>query len=201
MSAAPVAAPLADHLSWRTTYVVLAIILAAVTIPAHALTLRAPWPPAPPDAATPDRTPIARSRPFLLIVLAFTCSGFAMRGRLRHDRPDDRARRHAFNSRLALGLGGAGQTPGRTFYATLSRTTSVTTRTAVLFTAGGATTAALALVPGPIPLLILLAVLAGVVRGNLTLLQATAVSDRWGTTNHGRLSGLLPLMLVRVFRR
>jgi len=29
------------------------------------------------------------------------------------------------------------------------------------------------------------------VRGNLTLLQATATTDRWGTTHYGRLSGLL----------
>ena len=29
------------------------------------------------------------------------------------------------------------------------------------------------------------------VRGNLTLLQATAITDRWGTTHYGRLSGLL----------
>ncbi|GAA2462990.1 hypothetical protein GCM10010405_54190 [Streptomyces macrosporus] len=29
------------------------------------------------------------------------------------------------------------------------------------------------------------------VRGNLTLLQATAVTDRCGTTHYGRLSGLL----------
>lgn len=29
------------------------------------------------------------------------------------------------------------------------------------------------------------------VRGNLTLLQATAITDRWGTTHDGRLSGLL----------
>lgn len=29
------------------------------------------------------------------------------------------------------------------------------------------------------------------IRGNLTLLQATAVTDRWGTTHYGRLSGLL----------
>lgn len=34
-------------------------------------------------------------------------------------------------------------------------------------------------------------VLAGMVRGNLTLLQATAVTDRWGATHYGRLSGLL----------
>ncbi len=91
----------------------------------------------------------------------------------------------------ALGLGGAGQTLGRTLYTILSARTSVTTRTVTLITLGGATTATLALIPGPMPLLIVLAALAGVVRGNLTLLQATAVPDRWGTTHYGRLSGLL----------
>jgi MFS family permease len=65
------------------------------------------------------------------------------------------------------------------------------TRTTLLIAAGGATTAAFALVPGPVPLLIALAVLAGLVRGNLTLLQATAVSDRWGTRHYARLSALL----------
>lgn len=91
----------------------------------------------------------------------------------------------------ALGLGGAGQTLGRTLYASLSARTSVTTRTTTLIALGSATTASLALVPGPIPLLAGLAILAGVVRGNLTLLQATAVTDRWGTTHYGRLSALL----------
>jgi hypothetical protein len=37
----------------------------------------------------------------------------------------------------------------------------------------------------------LLAVAAGMVRGNLTLLQATAVTDRWGPAHYGRLSGVL----------
>jgi MFS family permease len=91
----------------------------------------------------------------------------------------------------ALGLGGAGQTLGRTLYAALARRTSVTQRTTALLTLGGVTTVALALVPGPYGLLVALAVAAGTVRGNLTLLQATAVTDRWGTTHDGRLSGLL----------
>lgn len=36
-----------------------------------------------------------------------------------------------------------------------------------------------------------IAIAVGVVRGKLTLLQATAVTDRWGTTHYGRLSGVL----------
>ncbi|GGQ39978.1 hypothetical protein GCM10010215_74440 [Streptomyces virginiae] len=91
----------------------------------------------------------------------------------------------------ALGLGGAGQTLGRTLYATLARHTGTITRTATLVGLGGLTTAALAFTPSPYALLVVLSVLAGIVRGNLTLLQATAVTDRWGTAHYGRLSGLL----------
>ncbi|MFE7183041.1 MFS transporter [Streptomyces erythrochromogenes] len=189
---APLTALLAEHLSWRETYAVLAVILAVVTIPAHALALRAPWPPAPPAPPTADRTPIPRSRPFLLLAAAFTLSSFAMYAAVialipllieRGATPTEAA--------WALGLGGAGQTLGRTLYAGLATRTSVTTRTVTLIALGGATTAALAFVPGPVPLLVLLSILAGVVRGNLTLLQATAVTDRWGTTHYGRLSALL----------
>ncbi|NUK05940.1 MFS transporter [Streptomyces lunaelactis] len=189
---APLTAALADHLSWRTTYLVLAAILALVTIPAHALALRAPWPPAPPRRLTISRTPTARSSSFLLLATAFTLSGFAMYAvvfglvPLLTERGADPT-----TAAWALGLGGAGQTLGRTLYAALARRTRATSRTAILIAAGGATTAALALISGPIPLLIVLAILAGVVRGNLTLLQATAVADRWGTADYGRLSALL----------
>jgi MFS family permease len=91
----------------------------------------------------------------------------------------------------ALGLGGAGQTLGRTVYATLARRTGTTARTVALIALSGLTTAALAHVPGPYGLVVALSVVAGIVRGNLTLLQATAITDRWGTTHYGRLSGLL----------
>ncbi|MGA5169203.1 MULTISPECIES: MFS transporter [Streptomyces] len=195
---APLTAALAEHLSWRATYAVLAAVLAVVTVPIHALALRAPWPPAPTPAPDPGgrpgaRTPrTARSRPFLLLAAALTLSGFAMYAvviglvPLLTERGADTT-----TAAWALGLGGAGQTLGRTLYATLARRTGPTVRTALLMAAGGVTTAALALVPGPVAVLVLLAVLAGVVRGNLTLLQATAVSDRWGTADYGRLSALL----------
>lgn len=190
---APLTALLAEHLSWRATYAVLAGILALVTVPAHALALRAPWPPAPPQPpAVVDRTPLSRSRPFLLLAAAFTLSGFAMYAVVMGLVPllTERGATPT-QAAWALGLGGVGQTLGRTLYASLSAATSVTARTAALIALGGATTAALALVPGPVPLLVVLAVLAGVVRGNLTLLQATAVTDRWGTAHYGRLSALL----------
>ena len=189
---APLTAALADHLAWRTPTSCSPSILAAVTIPAHALALRAPWPPAPPPARDASRTPTARSRPFLLLATAFTLSGFAMYAVVFGLVPLLTERGATTTTAAwALGLGGAGQTLGRTLYAALARRTRATSRTAILIAAGGATTAALALITGPTPLLIALAVLAGVVRGNLTLLQATAVADRWGTADYGRLSALL----------
>lgn len=77
---APLTALLADHLSWRHTYLVLAAILATVTIPAHALALRAPWPEAPPGTAhaATGESRAERSRPFLLLAAAFTLSAFTM---------------------------------------------------------------------------------------------------------------------------
>ncbi|MFG2298333.1 MFS transporter [Streptomyces sp. NPDC048603] len=191
---APLTALLAAHYSWRTAYAVLAAILAALTIPTHALALRAPWPPAPDSprhaAAGPD--PVARSRAFWMLAATFTLSAFAMYAVVITLVPLLLERGYTTaEAAWALGLGGAGQTLGRTLYAALARHTGVATRTVTLVGLGGLTTAALALIPGPSGLLVALSVLAGIVRGNLTLLQATAVTDRWGTARYGRLSGLL----------
>ncbi|WP_081239052.1 MFS transporter [Streptomyces viridosporus] len=191
---APLTAALADHLSWRHTYLVLAGILAAVTIPAHTLVLRAPWPDAPttPAPTTAGAANAGRSRPFLLLAAAFTLSGFAMYAGVVALVPLLLERGYTTSQAAwALGLGGAGQTLGRTLYAALARRTTATARTTLLIALGGLTTAAFAAAPGPYALLIAVSVLAGMARGNLTLLQATAVTDRWGTAHYGRISGLL----------
>ena len=191
---APFTATLAEHLSWRTTYAVLAVILALVTIPAHAFALRAPWPPTPtpPSQRGTHSGSVVHSRPFLMLATALTLNSFAMYAVVialvpllieRGAGPTAAA--------WALGLGGAGQTLGRTLYAAVARRTGVTTRTVALIVLGGITTAAFAMASGPFPLFVGIAIVAGMVRGNLTLLQATAVTDRWGTTHYGRLSGLL----------
>jgi MFS family permease len=191
---APLTATLAGHLGWRTTYAVLAAILAVVTIPAHALALRAPWPPAPAPPPQPGTHSgsVVRTRPFFMLATALTLNSFAMYAVVVALVPLLIARGAGPTAAAwALGLGGAGQTLGRTLYASFARRTGVTTRTFVLMLAGGITTATFAVVPGPFPLLVGIAIAAGMVRGNLTLLQATAVTDRWGTTHYGRLSGLL----------
>ncbi|MFD1662803.1 MFS transporter [Streptomyces caeni] len=191
---APLTALLADHLSWRHTYLVLAAVLAVVTVPAHALALRAPWPKAPtgPAHAAAGGAEAGRSRPFLLLAAAFTLSAFAMYAVVVSLVPLLLERGYTTGQAAwALGLGGLGQTLGRTLYATLARRTAATTRTTALVALGGFTTAGFAAVPGPYSLLIAVSVAAGTVRGNLTLLQATAVTDRWGTAHYGRLSGLL----------
>jgi MFS family permease len=192
---APLTAALAAHLTWRDTYLALAAILAAVTVPAHALALRAPW--LPDEAASllePPRPPgkITTSRPFLLLAVTMTVSGFALYGVIFGLVPLLTHRGMSPTlSAWALGLGGLGQTLGRTAYTGLTRRTGVRTRTVALIAAGGTSTLLLALTPGPAPLLITLVILAGAVRGNFTLLQATAVIDRWGTTAYGHLSGIL----------
>jgi MFS family permease len=191
---APLTAALAEHLSWRHTYLVLAGLLAALTIPAHALALRAPWPDAPagPAHGPAGAAEVGRSRPFLLLAAAFTLSGFAMYAVVVALVPLLLERGYSTSQAAwALGIGGAGQTLGRTLYAALARHTTATARTTILIGLGGVTTAAFAAAPGPYALLIAVAVVAGMVRGNFTLLQATAITDRWGTIHYGRLSGLL----------
>ncbi|MGW1654594.1 MFS transporter [Streptomyces atratus] len=191
---APLTAALADHMSWRMTYAVLAVILAAVTVPAHVFALKAPWPAAPPQSshASDSAITVSRSRPFWMLAAALTLSAFTVYAVVVALVPLLLERGYSTSQAAwALGLGGAGQTLGRTLYATLAARTGVTARTTALIAFGGVTTAALALVSGPYALLVALSIAAGMVRGNITLLQATAITDRWGTTHYGRLSGIL----------
>jgi predicted MFS family arabinose efflux permease len=178
---APLTATLAEHLSWRSTYAVLALLLALVTIPAHAFALRAPWPPAPASPSQQDTSSrsVTRSRPFLMLATTLTLNSFAMYAVVIALVPLLITRGASPTAAAwALGLSGAGQTLGRTLYATLASRTGVTTRTVALITLGGTTTAAFAMVSDPFPLLMGIAIAAGMVRGNLTLLQATAVPPR-----------------------
>ncbi len=189
---APLTAVFEDVWGWRGAYVALAAVLAVVTIPLHWFALAAPWPE--PPAPTPGDLP-APSPPvltFVVLAAALTLSALGVHGVLVAVVPlfEERGM-DPTTAAWALGLGGLGQTLGRLLYGPLSRRVGVTPRTVALIAAGGVTTLALGVVSGPAFLLIVLSMLAGMVRGNLTLLQATAVPDRWGHANYGHRSAVL----------
>lgn len=190
---APLTAVLVEQSDWRRTYLVLAVVLAAVTIPSHLLGLRGVWPePEPVGEIGRDPGAIARSRPFVLLVLAVGLGSFTAFAVVVNQVPLLIERGLTTSAAAwALGLGGVGQVLGRLGYGLLSRTTSVRARGVLVLCAGAATTTALAAIPGPAIVLVAVAMLAGAARGVLTLLQATAISDRWGTQHYGRLGGLL----------
>ena len=195
---APLTAWLSTHLDWRDTYLVLAAILAVITIPGHWFGLRLPWPPRPPvepryaHVAEPGR--VARSRSFRTLAVALSIAAFAAYAVVVNLVPL-LGERGIDTGTAAIALGGAGQVAGRLGYATLTRHTSVRTRTALILLAMAATTALLGALTSVFAL-IGAAIVAGMARGVFTLLQATAVTDRWGATHYGHLTGLLSAPLT-----
>jgi MFS family permease len=193
---APLASALSAPLGWRGTYLLLAGILAAVTIPAHALFLRLPWtqptagPGQPALARGADRSVLA-SRPFLLLVTAATLCAFAQYAALVNLVPLLTGRGMTPGlAAWALGLGGAGQVAGRLCYRQLAARLGTRGRTVAVIAAGAAVTLLLGLLPGPAALLVAASVLAGAVRGVFTLTEATLVADHWGADRYAAVNGV-----------
>jgi len=205
---APLSAALLEPFGWRGSYLVLAAILAAVCVPAHLFGLRGRWPdpvadPAPAGAAVapPDDDPsrILRSRAFVLTTVTVTLGAFTSFAVAVNQVPLllDRDLSTGLAA-WALGLGGLGQVLGRLGYPLLARRSGVRGRTSWLMAALAATTVLLAALPGPAWALVAAAVLAGAARGMFTLLQATALADRWRPRVYGRLNGIAsaPVMVA-----
>lgn len=200
---APLTAGLAEHLDWRLVYLVLAIVLTVTTVPTHALLLRHPWPAEDhtrdTDASSAQRytSSVLGTRRFRILLIGLTLASLAMYATLISLVPllIERGVSTALAA-WALGLGGLGQVAGRLAYAATADRISLRSRTALVFAGAAASTAALALSPAHALTLIGLSMIAGVARGIATLLQATAITDRWGTRAYGRLSGILAAPVV-----
>ncbi len=193
---APLTSALAGPLGWRGTYLLLAAVLAAVTVPAHAFFLRLPWtpPPASPGRAGPgrgaDRNVLA-SRTFLLLVTAATLCVFAQYAALVNLVPLLTGRGMTPGlAAWALGLGGVGQVAGRLCYRRLANRLGTRGRTVAVIAAGATVTLLLGLLPGPAALLVAASVLAGAVRGVFTLTEATLVADHWGPDRYAAVNGV-----------
>jgi MFS family permease len=192
---APIVAALVVALDWRATFLILAVVLAAVTIPLHAFSLERRWPPHAPLAHEHDHhtvSTVIRTRRFWFLelsMIAITGAGFSVTLSII---PLFTEKGITFElAALALGLLGAGQVIGRLLFVALPRGSRPWVPISLIAALTGILLAALSLIPGPLWVLIAIAVLAGAVRGANTLVQGSAVIDRWGTRNYGAINGVV----------
>ncbi|WP_216658774.1 MFS transporter [Nocardioides sp. zg-1230] len=200
---APLTALLLVHLGWRSSYLVLAVVLLA-TVPLHAWGLRPRWV-STRSRAEPDTDPttVASStadaecvpfdvRAFTLLVVAMALAGFAVYAVVINLVPLLTGNGLTTSqAAVALGVGGVGQVVGRVFYGPVLSRLGPTTRAVTTIAGVVATTGALALWQSPYAFVCVLSFLSGTVRGIFTLIQATAVVDRWGVGDIGHRNGIL----------
>jgi MFS family permease len=190
---APVTALLATHLGWRQTYLVLAAVLAS-TVPLHWWGLRAPWAPLDVDhgGGGHDRGRVVRQPEFVLLVAAMTLGGFCVYSVVVNLVPLlTQNGLSTTEAAVALGVGGAGQVAGRLLYGPVLTRLTARARTIGTLAAASGTTLALGVVHEPVAVVGAVSFAAGTARGIFTLIQATAVSDRWGTHQYGARNGIL----------
>ncbi|MDO9498327.1 MAG: MFS transporter [Nocardioides sp.] len=194
---APLTAWLLTVGDWRSTYLVLAAVL-ALTVPLHWWGLRGPWAPAvvpvavdSGEADAPARAKV-RLEGFVLLCLAMSLAGVSVYAVVVNLVPLlVEGGLTTSQAALALGIGGAGQVAGRLLYAPMARRLGVVARTRATLLFAGLLTVGLALVHQPLALVAAISFAAGSARGVFTLLQATAVADRWGTASYGARNGVL----------
>jgi MFS family permease len=188
---APLTAALEQELGWRGTYLAFAALLLVGTVPTHARALAHPWRPVEEPGGGRADHEILTSRAFVMLAASGTLAELAMYASLVNLVP--LLLDHGLSMQLAawvLGLSGAGQVAGRLLYPALARRSSPHIRATTVIAVMTATLAALALVSGPLLLLVAIAVAGGAARGLFTLVAATAVTDRWGPERYAALNGV-----------
>lgn len=184
----PLTQALIERHGWRTTVVILAVVLAAITVPLHGLVLR----PAPRHLEHGDAVPVGavvRSETFLRLCLAYflgSAAGIAMTV-LAIPLLIQRGLSPSFAA-LAVGLVGFAQIPGRILFALID----VPTRAVMILI--GAGIAGVAVAGDSRGALLIGLIVLGMGNGMATLSRAGEIADRYGTSSYGALSGRLALV-------
>jgi MFS family permease len=191
---APLTAALLAALGWRRAFLVLALVLAVVTVPVHWLALEAGWP-APSAHLRTERphtvTGVLRSRRFWFLEAGTIAISVALYAVTLAAIPLYQEKGLSFAmAALALGLIGAGQVVGRGLMLLLPRAAAPWMPLAIVGLVSAVFLGALSALSGPPWLLVVAGVLAGAARGAQTLVQASAVADRWGTASYGAINGV-----------
>ncbi len=197
----PIEAWLVDRLGWRAALVALAAILAAFTIPLHALALRpAPLRARPPGPGSEEpRVPgltlgaSARTSVFWVLAAAFFIGNFTTNSVTVHLIPylADRGYSPALAA-VMIGWMGAMQLPARLLFAPIAARFGHRALTAAIFVVQAASLAQLALV-GRLGTLAPMVVMLGAANGMATLARATMVAEIFGPRHYGSIAGALAL--------
>jgi MFS family permease len=181
----PLAQALIDARGWRDALVVLAVVLAAVTVPLHALVLRRPPAPAEPRAAAQAPGAVVRSPAFLTLAAAFFLGSLAAFAMIVQAIPFLLERGHGAGfAAFAVGLMGAAQIPGRLLFGVLSL------RLPAVFALIALGIGVIVSVDGTVAVLAGMVVL-GMGSGMAILARATVIADRYGAADYGAIGGVM----------
>ena len=188
----PLTATLEHHFGWRTTAVVLAGVLAVITMPAFAFGVREPQGAAPP-VTMPSSLPgeALRTRSFWLLSLAYLLSAVTTFGVAVH--LVSYLREDGFSTGTAatvLGAVGFVQVLGRATFIRLSaERASIHIATWVM--ALKALGLVLLLVVAGAPGIVLFVVVYGSTNGLSTLTRATTIAELYGHEHYGQISAVI----------
>jgi MFS family permease len=185
----PLAQALIDQHGWRDALLILAAILAAVTIPLHAVALR----PGPGHLIDEPSTPAGealRSSGFWLLSAAFVLGALTTIAMTVFAIPFLLERGHspAFAA-FAVGLIGVSQIPGRIVFARLPRA-EATAGVFALIAAGVMVVVSVHATAAILAGLVLL----GMGNGMATLARATAIADLYGAAAYGTIASVAGAM-------
>jgi predicted MFS family arabinose efflux permease len=193
----PLTQRLAHDLGWRSAVAVLALILAAVTTPLHALVLRAPPDGEPPAAANlPTPRDVVRRGAFWLIVAALALGSFVSVAISVHlvSLLVGGGRSAGFAA-FAAGLMGVSQIPGRLLFALSGHRLGVAGNAAFAFVLGAAALVLLATTRQEAAVLVFV-VCFGISNGLVTLLRPTLIGDLYGGERFGAISGVVSVFVL-----
>jgi MFS family permease len=196
----PLSQALIDAHGWRDALLVLALILAAITVPLHALVLR----PAPERTATPtlatasgrsaSATEALRSVPFWLLSGAFVLAALTSFAMVVHAIAFLLERGHSPTfAAFAVGLIGISQIPGRLLFGPVAARLPRPAATASVFVLIGLGVAIVVSLESTAAVMAGL-VLLGMGNGMATLARATAIADLYGPGAYGTIASVAGAM-------
>ncbi|WP_022890241.1 MFS transporter [Agromyces italicus] len=199
---APVVAGLLTAFDWRATFLILAGALLVLTVPLHWFFLERAWAPLSPahaGEAVHHVGAVIRTRRFWMLEVSMVTLAAALFSVTLAIIPLYMEKGMTYElAAWALGLLGAGQVIGRLLYVAVPHRTAPWILLAITSSLAVVLLALMGLVPGPPWLLIGIGIIAGAVRGAQTLVQGSAVADRWGTRNYGSINGVFAAPITAI---